>query len=139
MESTLQNNPLASTGLSVPRSKGIVIAFWITSAVFALWMLFTAYWELWAPQAAETFTQLGFPAHFFRVELSLAKVAGVAILLLPTPRRLKEWAYAGFAINLGSAFIAHLAAGFGAYAPSLVAGVILALHYFSNWKRASET
>jgi hypothetical protein len=113
-----------------------VVAFWITTAVFSLWMLFTAYWELWAPAAVETFTQLGFPAHFFRVELSLAKVAGVAILLLPTPQRLKEWAYAGFAINLGSAFIAHLAAGQGAasYSPSLVAGAILALSYYFNWK-----
>jgi hypothetical protein len=55
-------------------------------------------------------------------ELSLAKVAGVPILLLPTPQRLKEWAYAGFAINLGSAFTAHLATGQGASAPSVVAG-----------------
>ena len=88
----------------MPKTK-TVVAFWITTAVFSLWMLFTAYWELSAPLAAQTFTQLGFPAHFFRVELSLAKVVGVAILLLPTPQRLKEWAYAGFAINLGSALL----------------------------------
>ena len=119
----------------MPKTK-TVVAFWITTAVFSLWMLFTAYWELWAPAAAQTFTQLGFPAHFFRAELSLAKAAGVAILLLPTPQRLKEWAYAGFAINLGSAFTAHLATGQGAPAPSAVAGAILALSYFFNWKRA---
>src|SRR4030088_614391 len=124
----------------MPKTK-TVVAFWITTAVFSLWMLFTAYAVLYLPPAIEAFTQLGFPAHFFRVEVSCAKVAGVAILLLPTPQRLKEWAYAGFAINLGSAFIAHLAAGEGAaaYSWSLVAGAILALSYTFNWKRASET
>lgn len=72
-------------------------------------MLFTAYYELLVlPQAADAFTRLGFPAGFFRVELSWAKVAGVAALLVPIfPVRLKEWAYAGFAINLVSALIAH--------------------------------
>ena len=31
----------------------------------------------------------------------------------PVPARLKEWAYAGFAINLASALIAHLSVGGG--------------------------
>lgn len=36
---------------------------------------------------------------FFRVELSWAKLLGVVLMLAPVPARLKEWAYAGFAIN----------------------------------------
>jgi hypothetical protein len=32
---------------------------------------------------------------------------------LPTPMRLKEWAWAGFAIDLVSALIAHLSVGDG--------------------------
>ena len=35
----------------------------------------------------------------------------MVLLLAPVPARLKEWAYAGFAINLGSALIAHLSVG----------------------------
>ena len=35
------------------------------------------------------------------------------LLLAPVPARLKEWAYAGFAITLGSALIAHLSVGDG--------------------------
>ncbi len=31
----------------------------------------------------------------------------------PVPARFKEWAYAGFAINLASALIAHLSVGVG--------------------------
>ena len=33
------------------------------------------------------------------------------MLLLPAPDRLKEWAYTGFAITLGSALIAYLSVG----------------------------
>ena len=36
---------------------------------------------------------------FFRVELSWAKLLGVVLMLAPVPARLKEWVYAGFAIN----------------------------------------
>jgi hypothetical protein len=35
------------------------------------------------------------------VELSWAKLLGVVLTLAPAPARLKEWVYAGFAINLG--------------------------------------
>jgi len=82
----------------MPRSKGMVIAFWIVTALFCLQIGFTAYAQLRLPQVAEAFTHLGFPA-YFRVELSWAKLLGVVLLLAPVPARLKEWAYAGFAIQ----------------------------------------
>src|SRR2546428_7853354 len=65
-------------------------------------MSFSAYAQLRLPQVAEAFTHLGFPA-YFRVELSWAKLLGAVLMLAPVPARLKEWAYAGFAINLASA------------------------------------
>ena len=90
VESTLQK----PAELRMPRSKGILIAFWIFTALFCLEMSFTAYYELMIlPQAAQAFARLGFPAGYFRVELSWAKVAGVIALLVPmVPARLKEWA-----------------------------------------------
>jgi hypothetical protein len=134
MESTLKK----PTDLRMPSSKGIAIAFWIVTALFCLEMSFTAYYELLIlPQAAEAFTRLGFPASYFRVELSWAKVAGVAALLIPmVPARLKEWAYAGFAINLASALIAHLSIGDRpqALAPSTITSVLWGLSYFF-WRR----
>ena len=93
---------LSPTDLSMPRSKGMVIGFWIVTALFCLQIGFTAYAQLRLPQVAEAFTHLGFPA-YFRVELAWAKLLGVVLLLAPVPARLKEWAYAGFAIDLGSA------------------------------------
>jgi hypothetical protein len=78
------------------QAKGITTGYWIATSLFALQMGFTAYAQLRLPQVAEAFTHLGFPA-YFRVELSWLKLAGILVLLLPAPDRLKEWAYAGFA------------------------------------------
>jgi hypothetical protein len=60
----------------------------------------------------------------------------VAVLLMPAPARLKEWAYAGFAINLASALIAHLSMGDGppALAPSAATSVLWGLSYIV-WRR----
>ncbi len=117
------------------RSKGLVVGFWIATALFCLQIGFTAYAQLSLPQVAEAFTHLGFPA-YFRVELSWAKFLGIAVLLAPVPARLKEWAYAGFAITLVSALIAHLAVGDGPQAWSFAVGtgVLWGLSYFF-WRR----
>ena len=119
----------------MPRSKAIVIGFWIATVLFCLQMGFTAFAQLRLPQVAAAFTHLGFPA-YFRVELSWAKFLGVALLLAPVPTRLKEWAYAGFAITLVSALIAHLSLGDGPEKWGWAAGtgVLWGLSYFF-WRR----
>src|ERR1700682_433318 len=66
----------------MPRSKEMVIGFWIATALLCLQMGFTAYAQLRLPQVAAMFTHLGFPA-YFRVELSWAKLFGVVLLLAP--------------------------------------------------------
>jgi hypothetical protein len=137
MESTLENPAriAAPTQLPAARSRGSVIGFWIATGLFCMQMGFTAYAQLRLPQVAEAFTHLGFPG-YFRVELSCAKLLGVLLLLAPVPARLKEWAYAGFAINLGSALIAHLSVGDGpeAWGWPAVTSVLWGLSYFF-WRR----
>jgi hypothetical protein len=117
------------------RTKGMIIGFWTATALFCLQMSFTAYAQLRLPQVADTFSHLGFPA-YFRVELSWAKLVGVLLLLAPVPPRLKEWAYAGFAINLGSALIAHVAVGDGpeAWGWAVATSVLWGLSYYF-WRR----
>jgi hypothetical protein len=121
--------------LHILRSKGMVIGFWMSTALFCLQMGFTAYAQLQLPQVAAAFTHLGFP-DYFRVELSWAKLLGVVLLLTPVPARLKEWAYAGFAITLGSALIAHLSVGDGpeVWSWAAVTGVLWSLSYLF-WRR----
>jgi hypothetical protein len=136
MESTLQKPAL---GAAKARLKTNTIVYWIVTALFCLQMSFTAYAQLRLPQVAEAFTHLGFPA-YFRVELSLAKLLGVLLLLAPAPARLKEWAYAGFAIDIASAVIAHLAVGDGpeAWGWAVVTGVLWGLSYIF-WRRLQAT
>lgn len=95
---------------SLPRPRGLVLGFWLATGLFCLQMGFTAFAQLKLPQVAEVFAHLGFPA-YFRVELSWLKLAGVVALLAPVPGRLKEWAYAGFALTLVSALVAHFSLG----------------------------
>src|SRR6266853_303026 len=136
MESTLKNSVLVAAKTT---PKAWTIVYWTVTALFCLQMSFTAYAELRLPQVADAFTHLGFPA-YFRVELSWAKVFGVVLLLAPVPTRLKEWAYAGFAIDLGSALIAHLSVGDGPEAWGWAAGtgVLWGLSYFF-WRGAQAT
>src|SRR6476659_3107309 len=105
----------------MPNPKKITLAFWIVTALFCLQIGFTAYAQLRLPQVAAAFTHLGFP-DYFRVQLSWAKLAGLVLLLAPVPPRLKEWAYAGFAFDLGAAVIAHVAVGDGLKAWGWAAG-----------------
>jgi len=136
MESTLQKPTLVAAE-TTPKPE--TIAFWTVTALLCLQLSFTAYAQLRLPQVAEAFTHLGFPA-YFRVELSWAKLLGVALLLAPVPARLKEWAYAGFAINLGSALIAHLSVGDGpeAWGYAAATGVLWGLSY-ALWRRVQAT
>ena len=136
MESTLEN-PALGAAETTPKARTIV--YWIATALFCLQIGFTAYAQLRLPQVAEAFTHLGFPA-YFRVELSWAKLFGVVLLLAPVPAWLKEWAYAGFAITLGSALIAHLSVGDGpeAWGFAAATGVLWGLSYFF-WRRLQAT
>jgi len=123
-------------------STGVIVGFWIFTALFCLEMSFTAYYELLQlPAAAQAFTRLGFASNAFRVELSWAKVAGVVALLLPmVPARVKEWAYAGFAINLVSALIAHSSISDrpAAFVPSALTSVLWGFSYFF-WRKMQKS
>jgi DoxX-like family len=136
MESTLQTAALVAVNTS---RKATTIVYWIVTAVLCLQLGFTAYAQLSLPQVAEAFTHLGFP-DYFRVELSWAKFLGVFLLLAPVPTWLKEWAYAGIAITLASALVAHLAVGDGPEAWGWAAGtgVLWGLSYFF-WRRLQDT
>ena len=55
--------------------------------------------------AKEGISHLGYP-EYFGVMLAVAKVLGVLALMIPAvPKRVKEWAYAGFAFDFIAALV----------------------------------
>ena len=119
-------------------SKSKSVVYWIITGLFCLQICFTAYAQLRLPQVAESFKHLGFP-DYFRVELAWLKLAGVVALVTPVPSRIKEWAYAGFAITLVSAVYAHLAVGDGpeAWGFAVGTGVLWSISYLL-WRTPSQ-
>lgn len=92
------------------------IIYWTSTGIVSAVMVFsiinfTFFDNYIYPEGA--FAHIGLP-HYFRVELTIAKVLGVLALLIPSvPCKIKEFAYFGFAITLFSASIAHYATGDG--------------------------
>ena len=99
------------------------VAFWIVTGGFAgLMLLSAALYLSGSAQIRETLAALGYPEYILTI-LGTAKLAGAIALLqnrLPTVR---EWAYAGFTINLVAATASHVLAGdpaSAAFAPAML-------------------
>jgi hypothetical protein len=82
---------------------------------------------------------LHYPAYFYQL-LGTGKLIGIAVLLLPVTGKLKEWAYAGFAINLIGALWSHLVSGSPAslIAAPLMMGVLYVGSYYFYSQRARQ-
>jgi len=117
-------------------TKAIKIAYWISTAIVSLMMLFSAYSYLSNPMVKQGFQHLGFP-DYFRIELAIAKVLAAVLLIIPLKGVIKEWAYAGLTFTFVSAFIAHNASAdpvSNQVAP-IIFLMVLALSYFSFHKQ----
>lgn len=114
--------------------------YWISTAIFSVLMVFSASQELArAPELVEAVEVLGFPVYVLSM-LGTAKLLGVVALLAPGWPHLKEWAYAGFAFDLGGGFIAHLVMEdtLERTLPSLVCFIVVAVSYVSYRVRGSR-
>jgi hypothetical protein len=89
---------------SLKRNK---IIYWIITVLIALAEAVPSAVFFNSPMAKAGTQHLGFP-EYFRIELSIGKIIGGIILLIPMmPARLKEWAYVAFGISCISASIAN--------------------------------
>jgi len=85
------------------------IIYWISTSLIFLWEGVIPGLTSHTDLAKQGISHLGYP-DYFRVELAVFKVLGALALILPmVPARVKEWAYAGFAIVLISACVSHTA------------------------------
>lgn len=86
--------------------------------------------------AKEGIRHLGYPEYFGNA-LVVFKVVGTLLLIVPqVPKRIKEWAYAGFAFDFIFASISHFAVDgidFQSFFPLIFLG-ILAISYLSYHK-----
>jgi hypothetical protein len=82
-----------------------------STALLSVLMLFSGVGDLLRLQPfVEDLRRLGYPEYVMTL-LGIAKLLGVAALLYPGVPRLKEWAYAGFAFDLGGATLSQLISG----------------------------
>lgn len=100
-----------------------LIVYWTTTGLVAAVMVFSIISFTFLdrfpfPNGNESaFTHLGLP-HYFKVELTIAKLLGVIALVVPSvPHRIREIAYVGFGITLISASVAHFSVGDAATPP----------------------
>ena len=104
--------------------------YWIATSLVALSGLIAGVMYFSSPFISKEFGHLGFP-DYFRIELGAAKIVGAFALIMPmVSSRIKEWAYAGFAIAFISASVAHIVVDGAAAAISpLVSLLLLVLSY----------
>lgn len=118
------------------------IIYWASTGIIGAMMLFSAYGYLTSEVMKAAFVHLGFPG-YFRIELAIAKIIGAIVLLVPViPKRIKEFAYLGFALTFISAFIAHTSSGDPisvAMMPLIFSGILLASYIYNNKYEAIRT
>lgn len=82
--------------------------YWSSTLVISAFLLLSSYTYLFSKSTIDGIKELGFP-DFFRVELAVLKFIAAVLLLLPfVSSQIKEWTYAGVALFLLTAMIAHI-------------------------------
>ncbi|MGH9161376.1 MAG: DoxX family protein [Vicinamibacteraceae bacterium] len=121
--------------------KRIGIAYWIFTGLLATFMTLASIPDLLSvPQAVTLFERLGYPLYLLPF-LGVAKLAGVVGVLVPGLVRIKEWAYAGLAIDLTGALYSHLCVGDPAseWWGALMGLVLLVGSYVFHYKRTRNS
>ena len=84
--------------------------YWTTTILLSLFAAATGAMYFFAQAPAETIRRLGYP-DYFRLLLGAVKLGGAIGLLVPLPRSLKEWVYAGLTIDFSMAVVSHAMVG----------------------------
>lgn len=117
-------------------TKSNKIIFWITTILIFLFEGVMPALTSQTEMAKEGIKHLGYPA-YFGTALVIFKVLGALALIIPQiPKKIKEWAYAGFAFDFIFASISHFAVdgvGFESFFPLIILAILMA-SYFSYHK-----
>ena len=120
-------------------SKARKVLYWFFTVPFVGMMLMSSFmYFTHAPMMVTTIAHLGYPIYLLTI-LGIFKVLGVATILYGRLVTLKEWAYAGFTIDLLGAAASHTFSGDGIdkiMAPLVFLMILLASYYF--WKKIEK-
>jgi uncharacterized membrane protein YphA (DoxX/SURF4 family) len=108
------------------------IIYWIFTGLLSVLMLFSALSGfLDRAQGVAIFAHLGYPAYLVPF-ISVAKLLGIIAILVPRFPRLKEWAYAGFTIDITGALYSSICTGdpASAWATLFIGYIIIFGSYF---------
>ena len=95
------------------KPKTIKILYWIVTILFSLFMILAGISEFLHTESADkVITDLGYPLYFNTI-IGIAKILGAIVLLVPSFKILKEWAYAGFTIDMVGAIFSYALHGEG--------------------------
>ncbi len=116
------------------------IAYWSSTALVALFLLFSLTYLTGNEQVVSGFAKAGYPQHL-RIVLGIAKPTAAIVLLLPGLALLKEWAYAGVAFAWVMASISAYSAqeGVQVWSIPLVLLALLTVSYVTRPSRRRLT
>lgn len=118
------------------------IIFWVSTTLIFLFEGVMPALTSQSEMAKEGIRHLGYP-DYFGTALVVFKVVGTLALMIPqVPKRLKEWAYAGFVFDFLFASISHAAVdgiSFGVFFPFIVMAVLLISYFYFHKLNTNET
>ena len=115
------------------KTKKNLIIYWVSTILLAIVFILGGINNLVrSDEAIKQITSLHYPIYLLTI-LGVAKLLAVIVILSPKLPILKEWAYAGLAIDLVGAFISHAIVDglfvWGGVLPPLVILIITLLSY----------
>ncbi|WP_316847464.1 DoxX family protein [Pedobacter psychrodurus] len=116
--------------------KNLKTWYWIATIIFALMMIMDGFGGVTQQEAGkEVFKHLGYPMYMLII-VGIAKLLGAVSILQNKYVAIKEWAYAGFAINFIGAFASRALVGDGIslLIPPIIGLIIMFIPYIL-WKR----
>ena len=109
--------------------KTLRIVYWIATVLFCSLMLYSVGMYLTKTEMMqEGFVALGYPAYLV-LPLAALKLLGLAVILYNCWKSLKEWAYAGFVIDICLAAVAHLDVQDGNESGAIMALILVLISY----------
>jgi len=116
--------------------KTIKIWYWVVTIIFGLFMLYMGAAELMQLESAKLIlTQLGYPLYLNYI-LGAAKILGVIFIFQNKWKTLKEWAFAGFAIDIVGAGASVALSGEGIIASlGMIPFLVVMFASYALWKK----